>query len=301
VKSNKKSERITFSKIMRYLKKNYRQQLVYPSVHQVDVGYKYVKGKITNQLCIRFFVRKKQPRHLLKKIRIPKMVNGLPTDVITCNPKKHSREFRYDELIGGISIKNTTLDEKGTLGCILYDGNNQLVGLTNEHVLYDSHDRTGNDVVQPVEYRVRRTDLIGQVLKRNYDLDCAILSINTSRPVNIGFIEEFDGQIVRTVRPNRDMYLKKSGSTTEVTYGIIEGVSPNGEVRIRQYPNGNNAGGIIAAEGDSGSIWVLDDQYSDTAVALHYGGYNSNTMALAFDIRAVLSALNISFTKFQTT
>ena len=53
------------------------------------IGYRYVDGKKTNELCIICYVRKKKPEgELKKKDIIPKKIEGVPIDVI------ESGEFR---------------------------------------------------------------------------------------------------------------------------------------------------------------------------------------------------------------
>jgi hypothetical protein len=54
-----------------------------PGVTGVDVGYKYVGGKKTDVLAIRVYVKKK--RDVPEKEAIPKMIQGVPTDVIERN------------------------------------------------------------------------------------------------------------------------------------------------------------------------------------------------------------------------
>ena len=53
------------------------------------IGYRYVKGKRTNELCIVCYVRRKKTKEKLKKKDIiPKEIEGVPIDVI------ESGEFR---------------------------------------------------------------------------------------------------------------------------------------------------------------------------------------------------------------
>ena len=47
------------------------------------IGYKQVKGKKTDELCIVCYVTKKKPEGKLRKQDIiPKRIEGIPTDVI---------------------------------------------------------------------------------------------------------------------------------------------------------------------------------------------------------------------------
>ena len=51
-----------------------------PGVNAVDVGYKYVNGVVTDEICIRVHVKKK--KKVPKKERIPDEINGIKTDII---------------------------------------------------------------------------------------------------------------------------------------------------------------------------------------------------------------------------
>ncbi len=52
-----------------------------PGVNAVDVGYKYVNGVATDEICIRVHVNKKKKK-VPKKERIPDEINGIKTDII---------------------------------------------------------------------------------------------------------------------------------------------------------------------------------------------------------------------------
>jgi hypothetical protein len=54
--------------------------LALPGVTGVDVGYKLVAGKKTDELAIRVYVASKQ--NLPTDQQIPAMIDGIPTDVI---------------------------------------------------------------------------------------------------------------------------------------------------------------------------------------------------------------------------
>jgi hypothetical protein len=51
-----------------------------PGVTGVDVGYKYVGGKKTDELAIRVYVKKKGD--VPEKYAVPKRIHDIPTDVI---------------------------------------------------------------------------------------------------------------------------------------------------------------------------------------------------------------------------
>ena len=52
-----------------------------PGVNAVDVGYKYINGVPTDEICIRVHVAKKK-KNVNKKELIPAEINGIKTDII---------------------------------------------------------------------------------------------------------------------------------------------------------------------------------------------------------------------------
>ena len=64
-------------------KKHERELLKKPGVVGVGVGYKYIEGKKTEELCIVCYVNKKIPEEQLKKKDIIlKVIEGIKTDII---------------------------------------------------------------------------------------------------------------------------------------------------------------------------------------------------------------------------
>src|SRR5439155_11274516 len=120
-----------------------------PGVTGVDVGYKEVGGRTTDQLSIRVHVAKKRDRVAAAE-KVPAEIDGIPTDVL-------EREYQlqiisleldvslladtthYSTLIGGVSMGPSRVINgsifAGTLGAIVIDNaNNQHAALTNFHV-----------------------------------------------------------------------------------------------------------------------------------------------------------------------
>src|SRR5947209_12268673 len=107
-----------------------------PGVTAVDIGYKYVGGKKTDELSIRVYVEKKKEK-LPKEEAIPPVIEGIKTDVIerkyVLHPLKvplqqielHADTGRYDPLRGGISIGPCRAVNgsifAGTLGVVVTD------------------------------------------------------------------------------------------------------------------------------------------------------------------------------------
>ncbi len=66
------------------------QLLAIPEVTVLDIGFKEVDGKETNQLCISVAVKKKlPPTELAAEHLIPAEIEGVPTDVREGQPVRH--------------------------------------------------------------------------------------------------------------------------------------------------------------------------------------------------------------------
>ena len=109
------------------------------NVRGVDVGFRYDKGKRTNQMAVRIHVREKIPEHAIEADEIfPKTIDGVPIDVIQAvytlhlqsatlersalEPEREviDRRRRFDTLQPGISIGHVAVTA-GTLGAFVYD------------------------------------------------------------------------------------------------------------------------------------------------------------------------------------
>ena len=69
---------------VRKVKEKYASELMKKSgVTGCGIGYKYVNGKKTNELCIICYVKEKKSEEKLKKKNIiPKIIEGISTDVV---------------------------------------------------------------------------------------------------------------------------------------------------------------------------------------------------------------------------
>jgi len=283
--------------MLKILEKNYKKYLNYRGVFYVDVGNKYKKGKRINEICLRFHVSHKHSKTFLGKDIIPKIIDGMKTDVIISHPVNHQRiEQRFEELSGGIEIRNSDLFGSGTLGAIFLNENNELVGLSNHHVLVGDDDlgRRDDDIIQPNLHNATTDDIIGKLNNWDKKYDCAIFTINDIRANKLGFIIGFQNQISGFKDPEINDLVKKSGVATDITFGIIDGISADDSFSIVLNPAKSKPGDIIASSGDSGSLWVLDQDTSTIVVGLHWGGDTGPLKgAKAFNINKVMKSLNI--------
>jgi len=255
--------------LMDVLRRNEERLRAIPGVHYVDVGYKIVDGSPTDELAIRIHVYTKRPESDLEASQIaPEEIEGVPVDVIQSNPGlQQNRGGRFDPLVGGVSIGNTRQPFRGSLGMVVFDSRTaNPMGLSNHHVLVGPGGQAGDFVAQPGSGLP--SDVMGSVGRWSLSLDSALCFIGPARNVSTNILG-FPAGASSIAEPLIGMAITKSGLATQVTRGIIEGVSSE-EFTIRPDPNNLPLGGEISAPGDSGSIWL---RVSDSAaVGLHYAG-----------------------------
>jgi len=160
-----------------------RKLLAIPNVLHVSVGLKETRGRISDQLCVRVYVKqKKGPEAVPAAELIPAQINGVPTDVHTVGVFEFSEDnTKYRPIKGGIAITNRIADlgdngkvqiGRGTLGCIAIDTtDNAPVILSNWHVLYGTVGRNGDKVYQPSPTSVPAADLADLPLRPKDDID----------------------------------------------------------------------------------------------------------------------------------
>ena len=138
------------------------QLLAIPGVIHVSVGLKATKGDITDQLCIRVYVKeKKNPNEIRASELIPREINGVPTDVNTVGVFEFTTDnTKYRPIKGGIQVTNRYIDvndagtgtqlSRGTMGCVAIDKtDNAPVLLSNWHVLTANTAIRGDRIFQP--------------------------------------------------------------------------------------------------------------------------------------------------------
>lgn len=306
-----------------------------PGVTGVDVGFKISGEELTEQLAIRVHVERKLPPEALPDYEVftvsgqPETLGAFPIDVIeaTYAPSQVlapveieeleaiNRKGKVDPLVGGVSVGNPRITA-GTLGAIVWDRTDCSVNLlSNWHVLAGSPAAVaGEPIYQPGKLDGGTAADTVATLNRfrlDQDMDAAIARLNGSR----GYTRDIVGlsPIPGVEAPTLGMNVTKSGRTTEVTEGIIDGISFSGTINYSHGPNTfHNQIHIVpkapwpsvdyelSKGGDSGSVWI--NQATGKAVGLHYAGETDpapvSEMALANPMHKVAAAsgLNFSFT-----
>ncbi|MHA2127836.1 MAG: hypothetical protein ACXACO_21105 [Promethearchaeota archaeon] len=74
---------VTIEEVRKVKEKNESELMKKSGVTGCGIGYKYVDGKKTDELCIVCYVKKKKSEaQLKKKDIIPKTIEGVQTDVV---------------------------------------------------------------------------------------------------------------------------------------------------------------------------------------------------------------------------
>ncbi|MFJ6670884.1 hypothetical protein ACIQMJ_07225 [Actinosynnema sp. NPDC091369] len=289
-----------------------------PGVVGVDLGEKTVGGRVTGELAIVVFVRRKGPA---AQFAIPPDVLGVPTDVVEdtfwphhtiASPEGVSGAERHESLVGGIGIGPSRavrlvppdvaeVDDyvvAGTLGALVRPRCRHVVmALTAFHVAcVDDAWAVGDPMVHPsrvdgghpVHDRVgalARAALSGQV-----DAAAIVLTTPRARPEVVGL-----GPVTGQARARVGDRVRKRGRTTAVTEGVVASTDAaitldfgvglgvrtlHDQIRI-ETPR-------FADHGDSGAV-LLDD--ANRVVGLYCGG--SPDRGFANPIGPVLDQLDV--------
>lgn len=316
-----------------------REWLRQPGVTAVDVGYKISDDTLTDTVALRVHVGRKLPVAELEKSQVfnesgktPKKVAGFPVDVIeaTYAPSNGSagaptvldyedavamemidRKVATDPLIGGISCGNPRITA-GTLGAIVFDRSTcKPMILSNWHVLAGaSTAAVGEDILQPGQVD-GGNQVVANLTKMVLDsrMDAAVATLNGARShsrdiLGLGTISGID-------TPNLGMNVIKSGRTTAITEGVVDGVSMSvsinygdpgvvafaNQIRIVPRPPWPSVDYEVSKGGDSGSVWLAES--SNKAIGLHFAGETnpspSAENAICNPIGPVATELNFSF------
>jgi endonuclease G len=291
------------------------------NVTGVDIGYKYVEGRRTDDIVVRIHVKEKIPQFALEAEEIfPEEINGIPVDVMQCVyglqvalKSSSLRKSWCNPIQPGLSISHPNVTA-GTWGVVVYDNaTGRPCILSNWHVLVGSFDASpGDPIIQPGSKDGGRlpADRVGQ-LERSVlgsDGDAAIAFLDTTLERSVELAQFETGVVLHSTRNAQvGEVLEKSGRTTGVTRGKVVGYGSYkipysvGERTIDGFIissviAGNPDNEEISSGGDSGAIWYNPE--TQEAVGLHFAGETASSQieehALACHLPRVLAALNIS-------
>lgn len=330
-KKNKKANKELIKMLKSYLRQNASKFLNEKNISSVGIGLKQKNGKRTNEVCLQFSVNEKIELSTLESLNefiIPETIEidgqVITTDVIARkyelsfevieDVSDNSRKIRHDTIKPGISISNSK-GSAGTLGCIVYDkDNNTPYILSNWHVLHGDRGNLRDTIVQPGPHDDNRTEFnVSGILRRSHlgeAGDCAICTIE-NRNFNEQILE-LNTNIQKLAEPELLDKVIKSGRTTGVTFGIIERVHVITQIHYGEHTGVKNIGcfeigvdpenppfdGEISKGGDSGSCWMIckNNKPTNIMAGLHFAGEaknNPHEHALACYPKSVFEKLGI--------
>lgn len=316
-----------------------RNWLRRPGVTAVDVGYKISKSKMTDEVAVRVHVARKLPSAEISKAELfnetgkkVSKIGGFPVDVIEAQygPSESAvqqpqalddfddeaiagleRTSTYDPLIGGISCGNPRVSA-GTLGAIVFDRQRcKPMILSNWHVLAGSSSAAiGEDILQPGRVD-GGTEAVASLTRMKLDsrMDAAVATLNSARASSRDILGL--GTITGIDTPTLGMNVVKSGRSTGITRGVIDGVSLSvsinygdpgvvafsNQIRIVPRPPWPGVDYEVSMGGDSGSVWLRES--NNRAIGLHFAGETdplpASENAICSPIGPIANELKFSF------
>lgn len=298
-----------------------KEWLKKPGVTAVDLGFKWKAGEITDTLSIRVHVaRKKLKIELNETDLFPESIDGIPVDVIEAtyaaqtatNAKPEmaveGRGRRFDEIPLGVSV-GSRYATAGTLGAKVID---QTTGsemiLSNWHVLAgQTNVEPGLPIWQPgwIDGGTKVENTIAELSRWVLGpYDAAVARLNGARKVKNETVE--GRPINKVTKPRLGMKVWKSGRSTGLTEGFVDGVRMTAPILypgigtrflsgvFRIIPRPGAIRDEMSIGGDSGAVWV--DEESGGAIGLHFAGETGNSPehALAHEIELVLRHLKVN-------
>lgn len=127
----------------------------YPNVigYSNKLQYKIRKGQVLPIKCIRIYVTRKVPEHMLRKDEvIPKEVEGIPTDVVEIGKVRALAVYvdRYRPSPCGVSTSRLDETAAGTIGWWVVDEDGNVYLMSNNHVwAKENQGQQGDPLIQP--------------------------------------------------------------------------------------------------------------------------------------------------------
>lgn len=310
-----------------------RSWLRRPGVTAVDVGFKISDDELTDKVALRVHVERKRPVASLATEDVfndpgekTNEVNGFEVDVVEAayspsgvvldledldTVEAVDRKSAIDPLIGGISCGNPRITA-GTIGAIVFDRSTcKPMILSNWHVLAGaSAAAAGENILQPGKFD-GGTEVVATLTRMQLDgsMDAAVATLNGVRNHSRDILGV--GTVSGIEKATLGMQVVKSGRTTGITEGVVDGVSMSvsinygdpgvvafsNQVRIVPRPPWPSIDYEVSKGGDSGSVWM--NQANNKAIGLHFAGETTPAPtaenAICSPMQPIADAMNFSF------
>lgn len=286
----------------------------------IGIGEKEVDGIPTNQLCVQIFIKEKLSlEDVREEARIPKEINGVPTDVIVVGDVRASYYItRQRPAPGGVSIGNCNLRFwAGTLGCLVSDAEGTYI-LSNHHVLTGMTELTiGTEIPQPGrgDSGVCSGDVIATLARyipisfaagTCNQVDCAVAKVTDRTLVDPKILRPFgvrESLVSPEVAPVLHADVQKSGKTTQYRRGKVFSVATTLDIPYSPLAGiarfcdqflvlGTNK--RFANGGDSGSLVTTFPANHPVGLLFALTTRGDKELAVCNPISTVLSALGVS-------
>ncbi len=312
-----------------------RDWLRRPGVTAVDVGFKITDNTLTDTVALRVHVARKLPVAELTASEVfneagEEQVGGFPVDVIEAiygvssaivldydneaAIEEVNRKTALDPILGGISCGNPRVTA-GTIGAIVF---NRTSGspmiLSNWHVLAGARTAAvGEAILQPGQID-GGTQTVATLTRMVLDsrMDAAVATLNGTRGHSADILGL--GSVTGIDTPTLGMLVVKSGRTTGITRGVVDGVSMsvninygttaapdvvmfNNQIRIVPRAPWPGVDYEVSRGGDSGSVWL--NEANRRAIGLHFAGETdpapSAENAICSPMAPIATEFNFSF------
>ncbi|GAA2776636.1 hypothetical protein GCM10010521_64170 [Streptomyces rameus] len=301
-------------------------------VNGVGLGMREENEEFSEELAVRVYVDDAGDVP-----ELPTQLADLPVCIVEfpIEPLFTADDVPHDTLMGGVQIQQAP-QSSGTLGAVVMrNGDNTLVGLTCQHVSGDTGVRVFQPTAPPMpigstpdlsaslgkvvdfDSPVKQTipTPAGATLWLGREVDAAIFDLDEA-VAQKGGAREFSneiadgfGAVAQTLTPTVRMFVRKRGSQTGPTGGLIVGMAlavpwsgftpPVGHEYAMTnqfeifYTPSECPDGIIARGGDSGSVVLQSGTHN--AVGLLWGGAQAGgRRALMSDITTVEQRLDVT-------
>lgn len=239
-----------------------------PGIVGIGFGMKRAGGILqADTECVRVYVsRKIDDSELTDELRIPRDIEGYPTDVIPVG------RFKPHQGPGGPISNSQGLS--GTLACVVQDTNARYL-LGSWHVMTNTIGKDGDPIYMPSLAIDANAPRVARLIATpifnlgggDNAFDAAVAKIEDGVQIDAALApgQPFGACSV----PSAGTVVSKRGALTGDTQGTVEGVSEdipvmyNGRASDRAMLTGQiviaGTGGAFSAEGDSGSlVWTGD-------------------------------------------
>lgn len=251
-------------------------------------GLKETSGRLTSALAVRVYVARKLPKNgLIRRLRIPEFVNGVPTDVIAVG----NFEFQSRPVALGSSISHFN-GGTGSMGCIVtVPGAEDWFLLSACHVLAPKPNATaGDEILEPAASAGGTSPIALLTDFESLQADGAANAYDAAiaRVINKADIHpqlpRIGAVTTEVMEPVLYQSVRKYGAATLHTVGVVTDVSADTSFRFdgenyffQDVVQVTGCGGDFSEGGDSGALVV--DALSNRPVALLIGGAGTRSFA----------------------